>query len=74
MAKIELNFRSMACPMPIMETAMAFKKGTPGDVFIIVSDDPAFESDILAWCNETGNSLNSINKEGKDIIATVSKK
>jgi TusA-related sulfurtransferase len=74
MAKTELDFRGMSCPMPIMKTAMAFKKAASGDVFEIVCDDPGFEPDIKAWCNETGNTLNGIEKKDKDIIATITKK
>jgi TusA-related sulfurtransferase len=74
MAENKLDFRGMACPMPIMKTAMAFKKAESGDVFEVVCDDPGFEPDITAWANETGNTLEGIRKEGKDIIATVVKK
>ena len=74
MAENKLDFRGMACPMPIMKTAMAFKKAASGDVFEVVCDDPGFEPDITAWANETGNTLEGIKKEGKDIIATVVKK
>jgi TusA-related sulfurtransferase len=70
----KLDFRGMACPMPIMKTAMAFKKAASGDVFEILCDDPGFEPDITAWCNETGNPLQGISKDGKDITATVAKK
>jgi TusA-related sulfurtransferase len=74
MAENKLDFRGMACPMPIMKTAMAFKKAESGDVFEVVCDDPGFEPDITAWANETGNTLEGIRKEGKDIIVTVVKK
>ncbi|MEJ2182722.1 MAG: sulfurtransferase TusA family protein [Nitrospirota bacterium] len=70
----KLDFRGMACPMPIMKTAMAFKKAGSGEVFEIVCDDPGFEPDIKAWVEETGNKLDNITKEGKDITATVVKK
>lgn len=74
MAETKLDFKGMNCPMPIMKTAMAFKKAAPGDVFEIVCDDPGFEPDITAWANETGNPLNGIRKEGKEIFATITKK
>ena len=74
MAKTELNFRGMSCPMPIMKTAMAFKKAASGDVFEAVADDPAFEADITAWAKETGNTLQSVNKSGKDTTAVIVKK
>lgn len=74
MARTELNFRGMACPMPIAKTAVAFKKGASGDEFEIVSDDPGFEPDIRGWCSQTGNALKEIRKEGKDTFAVVVKK
>ena len=74
MAKTELNFKGMSCPMPIMKTAMAFKKAASGDIFEAVSDDPAFEPDIRAWSKETGNILQSVSKSGKDITAVIVKK
>ena len=70
----ELNFKGMACPMPIMKTAIAFKKAASGDEFKIVCDDPGFEPDIKAWASETGNPLVGIEKSGKDTIATIRKK
>jgi len=60
--------------MPIIKTSIAMKKGAAGDVFELICDDPAFEPDIKAWCNETGNVLTSIARSGKDIIVTVTKK
>ncbi len=70
----KLDFKGMACPMPIMKTAMAFKKAQPGDTFEVVCDDPGFEPDITSWCNETGNALQSLTKDGKDITAVIVKK
>jgi TusA-related sulfurtransferase len=74
MGKTALNFKGLSCPMPIIKTSMAVKKGISGEVFEITCDDPAFEPDIKAWCHETGNTLTNVNKSGKDIIATVTKK
>jgi len=74
MGKTNLDFKGMACPMPVIKLSMAMKKGAAGDVFEIVCDDAGFEPDIKAWCNETGNTLTNITKSGKDIIATVTKK
>jgi tRNA 2-thiouridine synthesizing protein A len=74
MEKTTLNFKGMACPMPIIKLSMATRKGAPGDVFEVVCDDPAFEPDITAWCKETGNVLDSVTKSGNDIIATITKK
>jgi peroxiredoxin family protein/TusA-related sulfurtransferase len=69
-----LNFRGMACPIPIVKTTAALKKAEPGETINVVSDDAGFERDIIAWCEQTGNILNSVRKEGADIIASVTKK
>lgn len=69
-----LDFKGMACPIPIVKTATALKKAEAGETFEVVSDDAGFERDIVAWCEQTGNVLNGITKEGKDIIASVTKK
>jgi TusA-related sulfurtransferase len=60
--------------MPVIKLSMATRKGSPGDIYEVVCDDPAFEPDITAWCNETGNVLNGITKSGMDITATITKK
>ena len=74
MGKTLLNFRGMACPMPIVKTALAVKKAASGDVFQVVCDDPGFERDIAAWASETGNVLEGITKDGKDITAVITSK
>ncbi len=74
MGKTVLDYKGMSCPMPIIKLSMEAIKGPPGNVFEVVSDDPGFEPDVTAWCNETGNLLNSITKSGRDIVATITKK
>ena len=74
MAKKTLDLKGLSCPMPIMKVAAAVKKGTSGDVFEAVSDDAGFEPDVIAWCKETGNKLDSLTKSGKDITAVITKK
>ena len=53
MAKTTLDLKGLSCPMPIVKLAVAVKKGVSGDVFEAVSDDAAFEPDIIAWAMET---------------------
>jgi len=74
MAKIDLNYRGMSCPMPMLKLSMAARHGATGDVFEVVCDDPIFEADIKSWCDKTGNVLTNLSKSGKDIIATITKK
>lgn len=74
MAKTTLNLKGMSCPMPIMKIAAAAKKGASGDVFEAISDDAGFEPDVIAWCKETGNKLDSLTKSGNDITAVITRK
>ena len=74
MATHKLDFKGMACPMPIMKTAIAMKKAAAGDVFEVVCDDAGFEPDVRAWAKETGNILNSVTTAGKDITVVLTKK
>lgn len=74
MAKHELNFRGVACPMPIMKLSIAMKKAVPGDVFEAVCDEAGFEPDVIAWCRETGNILENVTKSGTDITVRIVKK
>ncbi len=70
----KLDFKGMACPMPIMKTAMAFKKANSGDLFEIESDDPGFEADFIAWCSETENPLEGLTNKDGILKATIMKK
>jgi len=74
MAKTDLDYRGMSCPMPMLKLSMATRKGAAGDVFEVVCDDAAFEPDVKSWCEKTGNELTSFSKSGKDIFATITKK
>jgi TusA-related sulfurtransferase len=74
MAKTELDYRGMSCPMPMLKLSMAMKKGTAGDVFVAICNDAAFETDVKSLCEKTGNELTSLTKSGNDIIATITKK
>lgn len=53
----QLDTSGKCCPMPIVETNMAIKKITAGEVLEIISTDPGTQTDIPAWCERTGNTL-----------------
>jgi len=52
-----LDFRGLACPLPIAKTAIAFKARQPGDVVEVLTTDPGSVPDFTAWCARTGNEL-----------------
>jgi tRNA 2-thiouridine synthesizing protein A len=45
------------CPMPMVETNMAMKKLSEGDILHIIATDPGTQLDIPSWCDRTGNDL-----------------
>lgn len=52
-----LDFRGLACPLPIAKTAIAMKAHQPGDVVEVLTTDPGSVPDFNAWCAKTGNEL-----------------
>lgn len=53
----------LSCPGPIMKVAAGMKELTDGEVLHISATDPAFASDIHVWCERTGNTLLSVERE-----------
>lgn len=63
----------LQCPGPIMRVYKEMEKINEGDILEIHVTDPAFASDIKAWCSRTGNSLLGIDKTKCDFIAYIKK-
>ncbi len=60
-----LDCRKLLCPMPIVKISLAVKEMEPGDVLVVEATDPAFELDVQAWADMTGNQLEEF--EGGDV-------
>jgi NADPH-dependent 2,4-dienoyl-CoA reductase/sulfur reductase-like enzyme/peroxiredoxin family protein/TusA-related sulfurtransferase/rhodanese-related sulfurtransferase len=68
-----LNCSGLQCPGPIMKIFDKIKELNDGDVIEVIASDPGFTRDIAAWCKQTGNTLLSTSKSGKEFVATVQK-
>jgi TusA-related sulfurtransferase len=68
---ILIDARGLKCPRPIIELAKARRLHPPGRILEIRADDMAFESDVRAWCETTGNLLLSLAKEGECAVARI---
>lgn len=68
---IQIDARGMKCPRPIIELAKARRQAQPGAFIEITADDLAFESDVRAWCETTGNVLNDLTREGDTVKAII---
>lgn len=68
---IELDCRGMMCPRPIVELAKLRRKEAGPAVVCVTADDLAFESDVRAWCEVTGNSLVDMKNGSGAVVATI---
>lgn len=50
------------CPIPIIKTSEAIRSLDIGGIIEVISDDPAIEFDMPAWCQSHGHVI-----EGKTI-------
>ena len=63
----------LQCPGPIMQVAESLNSIREGEAIEVLASDPAFVSDIEAWCHSTGNSLLNIASENGRYKATIVK-
>jgi peroxiredoxin family protein/TusA-related sulfurtransferase/rhodanese-related sulfurtransferase len=57
---LDVDACGLQCPGPIMKRKAALESIRHGEAVSITSTDPGFAGDIPAWCNSTGNILNSV--------------
>ncbi len=69
-----IDAKGSQCPGPIMTLKDHFKDALIGQKVIIEATDPGFNSDIVAWCNVTENTLSELISDNNGIIkATIIK-
>jgi TusA-related sulfurtransferase len=66
-----IDAKGMRCPRPIIELAKARRKTEKGSIIEIQADDLAFESDVKAWCETTGNPLKDLSRTGNVVTARI---
>lgn len=49
--------RGVLCPVPIIRLARAASSLPPGSLVALLTDDPAAEYDVPAWCRLRGHEL-----------------
>jgi tRNA 2-thiouridine synthesizing protein A len=59
-----VDARGLACPMPIVKTAMAMKAIPSGELVELLATDPGSPPDVVAWARTTGNELVEQSVEG----------
>ena len=68
-----LDTRGTFCPVPILMTARRIKQLSAGEQLEVVGDDPGIVADMPVWCEETGNVLISLEREGEEVRCLVEK-
>jgi tRNA 2-thiouridine synthesizing protein A len=68
---IKIDAKGLMCPRPIIELAKAKRLAKPGARIEIVADDLAFESDVQAWCETTGNTLVDLTRDDYTLTARI---
>jgi TusA-related sulfurtransferase len=61
---IVLDTRGLFCPMPIIKTSEAIGNLTEGGIIEVISDDPAIEHDMPAWCRSNGHEIRTLTRQG----------
>lgn len=72
-AHVKIDACGLQCPGPIMKVYEAIKSMNYGEQLRVVSTDPAFQEDIKAWCEKTGNQLISLGFENGAFNAVIKK-
>jgi tRNA 2-thiouridine synthesizing protein A len=66
-----VDSRGSACPGPITDLAMAYRRSKAGDVIELWATDPGVKADVRAWAEKTKNELMSIDEQPDKIVATL---
>lgn len=68
-----VDAQNLKCPGPVVKTADSLRNKPAGTKAIVKATEDAFYSDIRAWCEGTGNKLDSIKIENGIITAEITK-
>ncbi|MBI1948043.1 MAG: sulfurtransferase TusA family protein [Deltaproteobacteria bacterium] len=68
---LQLDCRGMKCPRPIVEIAKLRRRESGPVLVRVTGDDLAFESDVRAWCEVTGNALKNLSSDQGNVVATI---
>jgi NADPH-dependent 2,4-dienoyl-CoA reductase/sulfur reductase-like enzyme/peroxiredoxin family protein/rhodanese-related sulfurtransferase/TusA-related sulfurtransferase len=68
-----IDARALQCPGPIMKLRAEMEDIEEGQAVSILAGDPAFPSDVVAWCASTGHELLGVVPEDGATRATIAK-
>ena len=66
-----VDSRGSACPGPITDLAMAYRRSKIGDVIELWATDAGVKPDVKAWAAKTGNRIVSIEDQDDKIVVVL---
>ena len=69
-----INLRGLKCPLPALRARRALSALEPGDVLVAECTDPLTTLDIPNLARETGDSLESSEKQGEVLVFRIRKR
>lgn len=66
-----VDSRGSACPGPITDLALAYRRSKVGDVIELWATDPGVKADVRAWAAKTKNELVSIDEQPEKIVVKL---
>ncbi len=67
----ELDVRGLKCPLPILRTKKALAGMQSGERLRVLTDDPAAQKDVEAFCRQTGHELLQTEPAPEGVMAFV---
>ena len=62
-ADVTLDVLGFHCPVPVHETKRALSTMDPGNIILVMADDPETKIDIPALLNRSGDTLLGVEEE-----------
>ncbi|MTI85433.1 MAG: pyridine nucleotide-disulfide oxidoreductase [Firmicutes bacterium] len=70
---VKIDACGLQCPGPVMRVYKEIENIEEGEVLEVHVTDPAFGTDIKAWCQRTGNTLLGVEKAERAFVAYIMK-
>lgn len=66
-----VDSRGSACPGPITDLALAYRRAKVGDIIELWATDPGVKTDVRAWAAKTKNEVVSVEDQGNKIVSVL---
>jgi len=53
----EFDARGLKCPMPVIKVRKILETLKPGEIILVLADDPGAKRDFPAFCAQTGDEI-----------------